>query len=305
LQFERNALFFGRDFVQTLEPRAFYVYTPYRNQSLLPNYDSAENSFSFASLFAENSFIGQDRISDANLLTLGAVSRLLQPETGAESVRLGVAQRIRFADQRVTLLGGSAPVNAERLSDVLLSSTLNWNSQWALNLNTQYNPKLGESQRSSLSARYSPSFYRVLSTSYKRQRPLTPTDAGSQQVDLGWQWPLNDLWGERGQDLGAGQGQGGRRWYSVGRLNYSMTDRKLVDSVVGFEYDGCCWIGRAVLQRSTSGTTSTNTQLMFQLEFLGFSRIGNNPLSVLRTNVPRYQLLRDQVSLPSRFTNYE
>lgn len=305
LQFERNAFFFGRSFIQTLEPRAFYVHTPYRNQSLLPNYDSAENSFSVASLFTENSFIGQDRISDANLLTLGAVSRLLQPETGAESVRLGVAQRIRFADQRVTLLGGSAPVNTERLSDVLLSSTLNWNSQWALNLNTQYNPKLGESQRSSLSARYSPSFYRVLSTSYKRQRPLTPTDAGSQQVDLGWQWPLNDLWGDRGQDLGAGQGQGGRRWYSVGRLNYSMTDGKLVDSVVGFEYDGCCWIGRAVLQRSTSGTTSTNTQLMFQLEFLGFSRIGNNPLSVLRANVPRYQLLRDQVSLPSRFTNYE
>jgi LPS-assembly protein len=60
-----------------------------------------------------------------------------------------------------------------------------------------------------------------------------------------------------------------------------------------------------VLQRSTSGTTSTYTQLMFQLEFLGFSRIGNNPLSVLRANVPRYQLLRDQVSLPSRFTNYE
>jgi LPS-assembly protein len=122
---------------------------------------------------------------------------------------------------------------------------------------------------------------------------------------LGWQWPLNDLWGDRGQDLGAGQGQGGRRWYSVGRLNYSMTDGKLVDSVVGFEYDGCCWIGRAVLQRSTRGATLTNTQLMFQIEFLGFSRIGNNPLSVLRANVPRYQLLRDQVSLPSRFTNYE
>lgn len=305
LQFERNAFFFGRNFVQTLEPRAFYVYTPYRSQSFLPNYDSAENGFSFASLFAENSFIGQDRISDANLLTLGTVSRLLQPETGAESVRLSVAQRIRFADQRVTLNGGNAPVNAERLSDVLLSSTFNWNAQWALNFNTQYNPKIGESQRNSLGARYSPGFYRVLSTSYKRQRPLTPTDAGSQQLDVGWQWPLNDLWGDRGQDLGAGRGQGGQRWYSMGRLNYSMTDGKLVDSVVGLEYDGCCWISRAVLQRSTRGAASTNTQIMFQLEFVGFSRIGNNPLSVLRANVPRYQLLRDQVSLPSRFTNYE
>jgi LPS-assembly protein len=305
LQFERDARFFGRSFVQTLEPRAFYVHTPYRDQSRLPNYDSAENSFSFASLFAENSFIGQDRIADAQLLTLGLISRLLQPDSGAESVRLGVAQRIRFADQRVTLDGSPPPVNAEKLSDILLGGTLNWNSEWALNLNTQYSPKLGESQRTTLSGRYSPSLYRVLSASYKRQRPLTPTDAGSQQVDLGWQWPINDLWGELGQDLGPGRGQGGRRWYSVGRLNYSMTDGKLVDSVVGIEYDGCCWIGRAVLQRSTRGTTSTNTQLMFQLEFVGFSRIGNNPLSTLRTQIPRYQLLRDQVSLPSRFSNYE
>ena len=84
-----------------------------------------------------------------------------------------------------------------------------------------------------------------------------------------------------------------------------MLDRRLVDGVVGFEYDGCCWIGRLVLQRSTLGLAQANTQIMFQLEFIGFSRIGNNPLTTLRNQIPRYQLLRDQVSMPSRFTQYE
>ncbi len=304
LQFEREARFFGRDFVQTLEPRAFYVYTPYRNQSALPNYDSAENSFNFASLFLENSYIGNDRIADANLVTLGVTSRLLVPSTGAEALRLGVAQRVRFADQRVTLDGSVPPVNSDRLSDLLVGASVNWTPQWSMSLTTQINPQQGDSKRSAIGARYNPTPYRVVTASYKRQQAITSSDTGSQQIDVGWQWPINDLWGDRGQAR-AGEGLGGRRWYSVGRLNYSAIDGKLVDSVVGLEYDGCCWIARAVLQRSTRGLTTTNTQIMFQLEFVGFSRIGNNPLSTLRSNVPRYQVLREQVSMPSRFTNYE
>ena len=305
LQFERDARFFGRGFVQTLEPRAFYVHTPFRDQSRLPNYDSAESSFTFASLFTENSFLGNDRIADANLLTLGLTSRLLDAETGADRLRLGVAQRVRFADQRVTLSGQPPAVNSERLSDLLLGANVNWTRDWSANVFTQYNPDLGESRRTAVGARYSPTPYRLLTAAYRRQKPLTPTDTGSQQMDVGWQWPINDLWGDRGQNLGPGRGQGGRRWYSVGRLNYSMLDRRLVDGVVGFEYDGCCWIGRLVLQRSTLGLAQANTQIMFQLEFIGFSRIGNNPLTTLRNQIPRYQLLRDQVSMPSRFTQYE
>jgi LPS-assembly protein len=145
----------------------------------------------------------------------------------------------------------------------------------------------------------------VLSAAYRVQRPVTTGDSGSQQFDIGWQWPINDLWGDRGQDLGPGRGQGGQRWYSVGRLNYSATDGRLVDGVLGLEYDGCCWIARAVLQRSFSGLTRANTQIMLQLELVGFSRIGNNPLGTLKNNITRYQFLRDQVSPPSRFSNYD
>ncbi len=297
LQFERSASLFGRNFTQTLEPRAFYVRTPFRDQSLLPNYDSGANDFNFATVFTENAFVGSDRISDANLLTLGVTSRLLSPDTGAEAVRVGVAQRLRFSDQKVTLPGGLPAT--DRISDLLFGTSVNWVPEWSFDSTIQYNPKIGKSERSTFGARYSPSNYRVVSAAVRRQRNV------SSSLDVGWQWPINDLWGDKGKDLGAGRGQGGGRYYGVGRLNYSFQDKKLVDAVVGLEYDGCCWIGRVVLQRSQSGTSTANTRILFQLELVGFSRLGVNPLDTLKANIPRYQFLRDQITAPSRFTTYD
>ena len=298
LQFEREASFFGRDFTQTLEPRAFYVRTPYRDQSLLPNYDSGLYGFNFATVFTENAFGGNDRISDANLLTLGLTSRLLDPKTGAEVVRLGVAQRLGFADQKVTLPG--VLPTTDRISDLLVGATVKWVPQWSFDSTVQYNPKLGQSEFASVGVRYNPGNYRTVSAAYRLQN-----DVNTKQLDIGWQWPINDLWGDKGQDLGAGRGQGGGRYYSVGRLNYSFPDKKLINTVVGVEYDGCCWIGRLVLQRSLNSTVNANTSIMFQLELVGFSRIGPSPLDTLKSSIPRYQYLRDQISPPSRFTTYE
>ena len=296
LVFERSASFFGRSFTQTLEPRAFYVYTPYRDQSLLPNYDSASNDFNFATVFTENAFGGQDRISDSNLLTLGTTTRLLDPDTGAEAARFGIAQRVRFSDQRV-VLPGQAPIS-ERLSDVLLGASINWAPQWSFDGTVQYNPDSGRSIRSVIGGRYNPGNYRTISAAYRTQRGV------SEQIDVGWQWPINDLWGDRGEERGAGQGQGAGRWYSVGRMNYSMRDRKLVDTVIGFEYDADCWIGRIVLERLQSSTTTSNKRILFQLEFVGFARLGASPLQTLQQNIPRYQFLREQTTVPSRFSNY-
>ena len=138
-----------------------------------------------------------------------------------------------------------------------------------------------------------------MSAAYRLQRGT------SEQIDVGWQWPLNALWGDK--DAGKAGGQGSGRWYSVGRLNYSLQDRKLVDTVVGLEYDSCCWIGRVVLERLQSGVTTANTRLLFQIEFVGFSRLslGSSPLDTFKQNVPRYQNLREQVTTPSRFSNYD
>ena len=302
--FERDASYFGRAFRQTLEPRAFYVYTPFRNQNDLPNYDSAANDFSFATVYTENAFSGNDRISDSNLLTLGVTSRLIDPDTGAEAARFGVAQRLRFADQLVTLPNGT-PVT-DRFSDILLGGQINWTPKWSVDGTVQYNPDQNESTRTAISARYNPGPYRTISAAYRYQADTTSTsNDGNRSIDVNWQWPINDLWGDYGKDLGSGRGQGGGRWYAVGRLNYSLHDSKLTDGVLGFEYDGCCWIGRVVVERISTGQVTASTRIMFQLELVGFASVGTNPARALTQNIQRYTPLRQPTLAPSRFTNYD
>lgn len=307
LVFEREARYVGRGFVQTLEPRAFFTWTPYRDQSRLPNYDSAANDFNLATIYAENSFGGHDRIADLRALTVGATSRLLDPATGTEVVRLGLAQRYLMRDQTVVLptqsctspdAAGCSPVT-NRLSDVLLGARVQWSPRWATDANIQYSTDERQSVRTTLSARYTPSNYRVLSAAYRLQRGT------SEQLDIGWQWPLSDLWSGDPASERTGRALGPQQWYSVGRVNYSMPDRRIVDLVAGFEYDAGCWIGRVVFERLTTGLTTATQRVLFQIEFSGFSRIGSNPLQTLKNNVPRYQYLREDINPPSRFQQYD
>jgi LPS-assembly protein len=188
------------------------------------------------------------------------------------------------------------------LSDILLGASINADPQWALDSTVQYNPRTEKSIRSTIGARYNPGNYRVLNAAYSYQREQ------SEQLAVSWQWPINNLWGDTGQELGAGRGQGAGRYYSVGRLNYSLFDGRMVDTLLGVEYDAGCWLARMVLQRTQTSITTSTSSLMFQIEFVGFTRLGlgGNPVQTLPLSVSRYQNLRDtHIAPPSRFTNYD
>ena len=64
-------------------------------------------------------------------------------------------------------------------------------------------------------------------------------------------------------------------------------------------------LGRIVVERLQSSTSTSNKRILFQLEFVGFTRLGSNALQALKENIPRYQFLREHVTVPSRFSNYE
>jgi LPS-assembly protein len=288
--FERDTTILGRDLLQTLEPRAFYVNTPYHNQSALPNYDTGLNDFNFASIYTENAFVGHDKISDNNLLTLGVSTRYLDAATGAQFAKFGIAQRFRFEDQLVTLNTETLPAKPG-LSDVLLGASVNVNERWSGDSTVQYNPLTAQSVRSTVGARYNPGPFRVVNAAYRFQRDL------SEQVDLSWQWPIN-----ASDDP---YGAGGGRYFSVGRLNYSMDENRLVDTIVGVEYDAGCWLARLVLDRVQTSTSSATERLMFQLEFVGFTKLGISPQKTLTQNIGRYQNLRDTGAAQSRFGNYD
>jgi len=302
MAFERDKHLFGRNWIQTLEPRVFYVYTPYRNQQYLPNYDSGGNAFNFASIFTENAFGGHDRISDSKLLTLGATSRFIDPETGAEGARFGIAQRLRMQEQQVTL--PDDPTAKAGISDVLAGATLNLSRAWALDSTVQYNPKTNNFMRRVVGGRYNPGSYRVINAAWRTENDEASTPV-SQQLDVGWQWPLHDLWGGADGHDGQGRGLGEGRWYSVARVNYDMLNKRAVESVLGFEYDAGCWLSRTVIERLQIADGLARQRILFQLEFVGLSRVGTNALGSMRNNVPRYQPLRQPTMTPSRFGNYE
>lgn len=296
LVFERDAAFFGRNYVQTLEPRAFLTATPFRDQSGLPNYDSGRFDQNFASMFFDDIFGGNDRVGDMKALTLGVSSRLLDQGNGAEIVRLGLAQRYFFDDINVTLPGQSPLLKG--FSDMLLAARVQWDRQWALDSSIQFNHETRESTRKTIGARYTPGDYKVLSAAYRVQRDV------SEQLDLGWQWPLSDLFGKLpGQVPGKAYGPG--QWYTVGRINYSIDERKPIDVIAGFEYDAGCWLGRVVLQRQQTSSTTRNQKIMFQLEFNGLASLGTGSLQNLGNSIPRYKALRDGEIVPSRFENYD
>ncbi|MEO6354739.1 MAG: LPS-assembly protein LptD [Burkholderiaceae bacterium] len=273
LMFERNTTFFGQQATQTLEPRLFYVYTPFHDQSLYPNFDSAEATFNYAQLFSENRYLGSDRISDANQLTAALLSRYLD-QNGAERLRLSLGQRFYINVPRVTLPGGAS---LEDRSDLLLAASGRVTSALRLDSAVQYSVNQRSLSSSNFGAQWQPAPKKVLNADYRFARKSSSVPVLLKQFQLSGQWPLSE------------------RIYAVGRVSYSVPDKKLVDSLFGMEYKEDCWIFRVVAQRITTATTQANSTLFIQLELNGLSKLGSNPLGALQQNIPGYQSVSDPV----------
>ncbi len=294
--FERDTTWFGRAVRQTLEPRLLYVNTPYVRQDDLPNFDAAGRDFNFESIFSENLFSGVDRVSDSHQLTAGLTTRFLDPETGAEALRLGLVQRYLFRDQRVT---PDLQPSIQRFSDVLLLASTNLVRHWNLDSSIQYRPETRRVERSIVGLRYSPGPFRTISATYRLTRNLT------EQMEVGWQWPVYGPTPDRSAARGAAGSSCKGSLYGVGRVNYSMRDSRITDSIFGLEYDAGCWIGRIVAERLSTGRSDATTRLLLQLELVGLSKLGSNPLQVLKDNVPGYRMLREGPTEPLPFNPYD
>jgi LPS-assembly protein len=271
LVFERDTHFFNNPATQTLEPRLFYVNTPFRDQHLFPNFDTAEATFNFSQIFSENRFTGSDRISDANQLTAALVSRYIEP-SGAERMRFAIGQRFNFSEQRVSLDPAGTVTNASR-SDLLLAANGRLTSSVTLDSGIQYSPSLHSLANANYGVQWQPAPKKVLNAEYRYLRATAAVPTTLEQLNLSGQWPVSN------------------RWYAVGRVSYSLPDRKTVESLLGMEYNADCWIFRLVGQRYATATAQSNTAIFLQLELNGLSKIGSNPLDVLRRNIPGYQVV--------------
>ena len=264
LVFERRARLFGRAVTQTFEPRLFYVYTPFKDQNQFPIFDTAEPGFNFAQIFTENRFIGSDRISDANQVTAAVVSRFLE-SNGAERLRLSLGQRFYLSDQRVQLQSGTA---VESRSDVLMAAAGRISESWSIDSAVQYNANTSSVVSSNYGVQWTPGRQKVINAEYRYVRDEI------KNLDLSSQWPIS------------------RRWYGVGRVSYSLSQHKTLESLIGLEYKADCWVFRMGAQRFVVTTRNTSTPIFFELELNGLSKLGTgSPLESFYKSIPGYSRL--------------
>jgi LPS-assembly protein len=277
LTFERETRLFGAAWLQTLEPRLFYLRVPYRNQDRFPLFDTSLADFNFAQIFSENRFSGNDRVNNANQLTAALTTRLIDPATGAERLRAIIGQRYHFEDPKVGLPGEK--LQRDKYSDFLAAFTGEVAPRTYVDVALEYDFNTARTTRFTLGSRYQPTRGKVVSAAYRYNRAsVAGLRDTMDQIDIAGQWSL------------------GGRWHAVGRYNYAFDSSRLVEGIAGVEYDAGCWTVRFVAQRLESTAGSPNTSFFFQLELNDFGQIGSNPIQMLRRSVPGYSKINE---LPS------
>jgi LPS-assembly protein len=263
LLFERDA---GGSRLLTLEPRVLYVYTPYRSQNELPVFDTALPDLNLVELFRTNRFVGADRVGDADQVSVGATSRLLDAQDGTQFLAATLGEIYYIKPPRV-LLEDQLP-ETSGTSDMVAQLALTAYKHWSANLDLEWDPHNFAGERTEISVQYHPAPMQVLNLTYRVQRE------GNQlkQIEGSAAWPV------------------ARNWNLYSRIVYSLDDDKMLDRFAGFEYGSCCFKLRLVGRRFLNAPNgSQETGVYVQLELTGLASVGSAADALLMEAIPGYR----------------
>lgn len=250
--------------IQTLEPRMLYVSVPFEDQSMLPVFDTIMPDFNLIQLFRKYQFVGPDRIVDADQLSVGVTTRLIDGATGRERLAATLGQTRYLNPQRVSLPDGMPNESSE--SDYVAEVSVNLRESWNFDIGYQWNSETNSTARAETRFEYRPKSDRLFGFGY-RYRPDT-----LEQSDFSIVWPVTE------------------RWRIIGRYSYSLLEKEPLEQFMGLEFNACCWrlrvIGRQYVSRRTGETDSA---LSFQLELKGLSTSAPPPEELLDRGILGYQ----------------
>lgn len=232
LIFERQTSLFSSEVTQTLEPRAYYLYSEYEEQSGQPDFDSAELTFSYDQLYRDTRFSGHDRIDDADQLSLGVTSRFIDNASGNETLRASIGQIFYFRDREVRL-NQIDPDLAESTSAIAAELALSPSRKWQVRASILYDPSDSNFDAAYAQASFTPEHGKIFNLGYTlREPPPSLIDRPvTEQANASAYYPVNDTWSV------------------FGAYAYSLEASEVVESMVGFEYDDCCWRVRLLYMR--------------------------------------------------------
>jgi len=263
LLFEREADSAGSR-ILTLEPRMLYVYTPYRAQNDLPLFDTALPDLNLVELFRTNRYVGADRVGDADQVSVGATSRLVDATDGTQFLAATLGQIYYFKAPRVVLPDELPETSGT--SDMVAQLALTAYKHWSANLDLEWNPTTFAGERTEVGVQYHPAPEQVLNLTYRMQRDQI------KQIEASGAWPI------------------GHKWNVYSRFVYSLLDEKMLDQFAGFEYGACCWRLRLVGRRFLSNPTGQqSTGVYIQLELTGLASVGSAADALLSEAIPGYK----------------
>lgn len=265
LYFERDTQLLGHDYLQTLEPRAFYLNVPYRDQSSYPLFDSGIYDFNSAQLFRTNRFAGIDRMGDTEQVTLALTSRLLRQQDGWEVLRGTIGQIQYLEDRQVTLTGNQ--LDSRSHSETIVDAEFRPTRPLSLRGDIFWDSNYDTVTRRDLRLQYMSDERHVINIGYRqRGNAITTPTAVTREIDSSMLWPLT------------------AQWSIIGRRYDSLSDNRTLEKLAGFEYNDCCWAFRAVRRATfiedTSLTSAPYGTLRYswylQLELKGLTSLGDS-----------------------------
>ena len=269
-----GSLFFERAYGETgryralLEPRLYYLYVPYRDQTDIPRFDTGLPTLSYSELFEPNRFSGGDRIADENALTYGLSWSLIDTRQGTVPLSLRAAQRYRFEDSETTLSPNHAASYEEQggstvLAEVYSDVTKHWNGSFT----AEYDTDREVLARTQTRFGYRGEGNRVLNLSYFTRDGADGIEDDYRQGDVSFAWPLS------------------RRWSMLGRVGYDFESEQVVQSLFGVGYESCCWAARLAFKRyivrpeagiDLGEDAEYSNAVVFQIELKGLGQFGGN-----------------------------
>ena len=264
LFFDRNM---GNGFLQTLEPRLFYLYIPYRDQSGLPIFDSSIPDFSYAQMFRKNRFNGGDRLGDANQVTLALSSRIIDSNTGLEYMRASIGQIYYFDDRRITESGPETANTSDVIGDVVANYG-NWRGKAGI----QWDVDLNQTEKGNASIHYENNKNYIVNLGYSKRRQTINNLEAIEQTDFSFVAPVsNDI-------------------TLLGRWNYSLAQERELETIAGLSYDSCCWSMILALQRYLVNSSSIDEEydntILFQLVLKGLGSVsGDSATDRLKSSI--------------------
>jgi LPS-assembly protein len=248
LFFDRDTQVAGTALQQTLEPRLYYVYTPYRDQDDLPVFDTQQSRFNINEPVKADFFDGSDRVEDANRLTALLATRYISQNSGAELFMAGIGQIYYFDDRLVTLPGGS-PQTQPR-SSIIATLTTRPTDRWLFHYDTEWNPETEQFDRNNADLTYSYKTRLKFKLAYRFERTVLET------AEAGFDWQLNPSWRFHGREI------------------YDLINKRNQEAELGLRYDSCCWgVAFSAKERFITDLEPQDRSFYLEVELKGLSSL--------------------------------